>query len=175
VVASWLMSRTDQDRKPFVGGTDPASGLRCRITVSSGWKQGDGFLFYDPPLLSTQRWINRELLDRADPQPPALLLSNGLRKFYLRDGYPELKQPGRFLHLTHLHLQVGGYPATLLKYDALGPPPYHCLFLLVYVNDNSKVYSVFTSAAPSNADMLEREMQAIIASFHIEKVTGGKR
>ena len=46
-----------------------------------------------------------------------------------------------------------------------------------YVPDHAMSYEVNGLAAAQNAALLNREMQAVIASFHVEKVTpaSGKR
>jgi hypothetical protein len=171
-----------QERMPFVGEADPATGLRCRSSASSGWKFGSDCLFFDTPLRSIQQKIDTHLLHRPTSRPLFLFLGqspvDGLRGFCLREGYPELIHTRQLRMLTHCHLQIDGYPATMMRFDAVGPPPYHLMCLFVYVPIHSTVYTIYGNASPSDSAQIDREMKGVIASCHIEKVTvpaGGKR
>ena len=95
-------------------------------------------------------------------------LSGGLR---LVQGYPEVSwteiEPG----LTQRHLTVNGCPATLVERPiVVSGIPCRYILLLVYRPEHAFIYSVGGIAEAGNAGWFENEMQAIISSFHVEKV-----
>jgi hypothetical protein len=135
----------------------------------------DSFVF--PPSLARQ-WIDSHLLHRAAPEPLDIDFGSGALKGFkdfseIRDGYPELAGAGRIL--AHRHLHVDGYPATVVRseWNISGTPTFATV-MLVYIPERSFLY-VIGGGEPANSALIDREMQAIIASFHIEKVTGGNQ
>ncbi|MCW3095795.1 MAG: hypothetical protein JWL77_1413 [Chthonomonadaceae bacterium] len=185
MVTTCLLVGKAQERTTVFGEIDREAGLRCRVTLSTGWKQQAREIgspsFVASPLSPVQQWIDRHLLHRPTSQLPTISLGRfpigGFRGFCLREGYPELVQSRRLRMLSHRRLHVDGYPATLIEHDYRGTPSLNVTALFVYVPNHATVYAVYGLSEASNADRFDREMQAVIASFHIEKVvpTGGKQ
>ncbi|MCW3098547.1 MAG: hypothetical protein JWL77_4165 [Chthonomonadaceae bacterium] len=206
VVGSYLFLARMGERKEFVGKVDPASGLRCRYTVASGWGHNIGQLlggsaanswkkitsspgeshweldaewFTAPPPLPIQEWIDSHLGRRPNPGSPSIdqrtyRASDLSKSVRIQDRYPEAVLSPRARLITRSHLRIDGYPATV---DVTDVPYYRYkgMFAYIYVPDQRILYAMYFSAPASEFAPLEREMQAIIASFHIEKVTGGKQ
>jgi len=94
--------------------------------------------------------------------------------FHLIKGYPEVTSSSQSRMIEYRHLHVDGFPATFVCADeGIGPNRFRRTVLLVYVPDHSMLYVVLGNGGVET----DREMQAVIASFHIEKVVaaGGKR
>ncbi|MCW3097485.1 MAG: hypothetical protein JWL77_3103 [Chthonomonadaceae bacterium] len=186
VVVTCLFLRKVTQRTTFFGETDPASGYRCRITLPSDWKQkarlremADNSFFVASSSSPLQQWIESRLLHRPASRPTTIYLSHSaLRGFRLTGGYPEPTFVGQARLLTHRHLDVDGYHATMIRMNYPALASLHSEVLFVYAPDHSTVYTVYGSAAASHEEQLDREMQGVIASFHVEKVAvpaGGKR
>lgn len=91
--------------------------------------------------------------------------------YHIVEGYPELVLKGKSRLVTHRHLHIGGGLATVFTLeDALPSAPMRTSFLLVYLPDCSLLYAVIGSSETLDFDPTDREMQAILSSFHIEKV-----
>ena len=168
VVATCLSLRNAQERTTFFGAIDPMTGYRCRITLSSGWKQepaeADNPSFVAPPLSPIRKWIDRYLLHQPVTEPASINLSGGsLANFTLREGYPERSmRTGEHLR-TQRRFHIHDYPATLVELD-------NGEYLFVYVPAAATVYRVAGVSGASGTDRLQREMQGVIASFQVEKV-----
>jgi len=197
VAALCLLVGKARERREFVGPVDNA-GYRYRFTVSSAWKndaleQWD-FMCVPKPELSlsspapdpVRLWINAHLLHIPPSDPDKIYLrkelpvrSAGPRSGFrssIVDGYPEPYYgiPVRYVwsptqHRSIRHFLIDGYPATSDECDIA---PYHLESLLVYVADHRRVYEVTGVSKSANHYQLHRQMQAIIASFHVEKVSG---
>ena len=92
--------------------------------------------------------------------------------FYIDAGYPELTIKAQIRLLTKRRLRLDGYPATLLdlaQTDSFGNTIRET-FLLVYVPDKSIVFAILLGGDATQHGFMDREMQAIISSFHVEKV-----
>ncbi|MCW3100600.1 MAG: hypothetical protein JWL77_6218 [Chthonomonadaceae bacterium] len=174
-------------RKEFIGQVDPVSGYRCRFTLSSEWREdkpekGSDLLSIDyfcPPVPNLiHAWIANHLLHQVVPsatEPTINLLApriSAVHVFKIQAGYPELINQPRYF--THRHLRIDGFPATVVTTSDKSDS---ATILLVYIPDHSISYRVTGSGTPYNAAETDREMQAIIASFHVEKVVpaNGKR
>jgi hypothetical protein len=77
--------------------------------------------------------------------------------------------------IAYRHLHVDGFPATFVSSDeGIAPYRFRRTVLLVFVPNHSMLYVVLGNGE----GVVEREMQEIVASFHVEKVatpTGDKR
>jgi hypothetical protein len=192
VVATHVLLHRAQERTTFFGEADPMSGYRCRITLPSGWKQqpplremSENSFFVAPPLNPVQQWLDSNLLNRPVSRPPRIYLCHlplrsrmPLRGFGLSGGYPEPKWLGRMQFLTHRHLEVGGYHATFIKWFDPALRTFRSETLYVSVPEHSTVYIVDGFAELASEERLDREMQALIPSLHIEKAattTGSRR
>ena len=190
VVAAGLWVRQGQKRAEFLGNVDPASGYRCRFTLSSNWHRHedrsgrasdvvDFYRFTPPEIGPILRWIETHIPHRSKPTqlppfiaPEIYLITNHVRQSSdiapLLNGYPIVPRLGE--PLTERHITIDSCPATIVE-DALTDtvPPIRTATLLVYTPDRKVVYSVNAFfLVPENQG--DREIQAIIASFHIEKV-----
>lgn len=196
-VAAGLWIRQGQKRTAFFGNVDKASGYRCRFTLSSNWHRHDSLselasdvvdvMSFTPPELSpVLRWIGSHIPHRSESTqlPPFItpeisLITNTVRQpsdaSLFLNGYPIVNERGRLL--TERHLNIDGCPATVVETDLTDTtPPIRAATLLVYTPDRKVVYIVRAFLlVPENQG--DREMEAIIASFHIEKVAPptGKR
>ena len=100
-------------------------------------------------------------------------------------GYPEF--PGTDLaHGTsgqgtikaHRHLLIDGCPATAVTMEMVASQTIETTVLLVHVPKHSMTFMVGGMIPDMELADLDEEMQAILSSFHVEKVgapTGGKR
>ena len=191
VVALCLFIGKARERKEYVSQMDPRSGYRCHFTLSSDWRKGSWSpsalygrtqeldyikSFVPTPPNPIMSWIATHLFHQAGISvlPPSILLLSlkaNEMKYYFRvqAGYPEPLRggQGQLTILIHRHLRIDGFPATIVTEAGQ-----YCngVTLLVYVPDHSMSYEVNGLAATQDAASLDREMQAIIASFHIEKV-----
>jgi len=76
---------------------------------------------------------------------------------------------------TLRHLEIDGCPATVFTVRAGSVPRTE---LVVSVPGRSLQYTVTGNAEAANFALIDREMQALISSFHVEKVPtpkSGKR
>jgi hypothetical protein len=121
-------------------------------------------------------WIATHLFDHTatslSPPNISLICPNANSTQYIfqvQAGYPELviRNPAnRNQVVTHRHLRIDGFPATIVTG---GDKSYCGTVLIVYVPDHSVSYVVTGGAHTQNAAPVNREMQAIISSFHVEK------
>jgi len=190
VVATCLFVGKAQEQKEFVSQMDPESGYRCRFTVSSDWHKdsnsasgvpGSAFLYMDSfspappnPIMS---WISTHLFHQTETAmlPPNISLicprPHATRSiFQVQAGYPELvhrNQVNSNRITTHRHLRIDGFPAIV---TTVADKSYNGTMLIVYVPDHSVSYVVNGGTDTQNAAPVNLEMQAIISSFHVEKV-----
>jgi len=157
-------------------------------------------LFTARPPSPIQKWVQTYLYH--SPNPVKMLLTFQLERqialesmaatkqgfqfgeqFYLQDGYPELEGFDHDNTLLERHIRIDGYPATFLTAEFLlasqpRKPAYRATILLVYRSDGGMLYKVAGFAEPSDYESVQREMEAITSSFHVEKVpvpSGSKR
>jgi hypothetical protein len=193
-VAACLMIRSGMatERKELRFERDPVLGCQYRFTVSSNWQVtmplvgvhsgipiGDLSLTAAPPTPFRQ-WMNDHLLRRSSSDPASIQTTSYLLKrariIRLVNGYPEMRTPPQSRTLEHRHLRIDGYPATLSRWEqAIGGKNYQTTLLSIYFPESSAMYDMYGISDPQNADQIHREIQQIIASFHIEKVTGDKQ
>ena len=190
VVALYLVSNKPQKRRTIVGRVDPISGCRCRFTITYDWRiysaanrqagsriESDVFL---PAAAPAREWIEDHILHRSLVEVPVISFvasptTPRNAAVPIVDGYPELTPVGPRRLITYRHLRIDGFPATVVSSEE-GPASHRFrrTALLVYVPDHSMLYEVTGSGGAA----MNREMQAIISSFHLEKVAvpaGGKR
>jgi hypothetical protein len=185
VIALCLLASKTPERKGFVGNMEPESGYRCRFTLSSSWRVTGRDIALSPGVLDNatfkparspiREWIDRVLLHRQTAIQPMI----GLRAvtkdtaswsdFKYQAGYPELWLGPREHILTRRRLWIDNCPATVVSFELARSHP-HTL-LSVAVPDHSVVFMIRDGNLKS--EDLNREMQAIISSFHIEKVAVG--
>jgi hypothetical protein len=192
VIAAWVSLRRPQERKEFVGQVDPATGYRCRFLLSTAWKPQD--ISFDeklPPDIAftltpspIRQWINTRLLHKAAPYPLMIQLTRlrthnkNKSAWHIVEGYPEYL-PNPAFTTTHQHLHIDSYPTTRGRWEWKQPgrTMVYGTFLFVYIPEKSTGYilgATYENAA--ELAVIDQEMNAIIASFHIEKVpSGGKR
>ena len=181
-----------QERKPFLGKVDLATGLRCRFTLSPDWRRkanaagqfyAEAVTFTSPPS-AIRQWLATHVYHQqaSKRNPPTIYLMSANVKdlrfnLQIQAGYPELPtRNSAQLHVfVHRHLLIDGYPATVLTASDRSDSG---TLLLVYVPEHSMAYILIGAGQPPSSARIEREMQAITASFHIDKVavpTVGKR
>jgi hypothetical protein len=185
VVGICLFVWKAQKRTEYVGPVDPKSGYRCRFTLAPGWSKDDktngGYLpegevveaYFRPsqpnPIAAwiTVHLLHRQLPSRDEQTLTVARLPDIAGTFPLRNGYP-INGPDRM----QSHLKIDGFPSTVYtqidQYISVTA-------LVVYVPQARAGYIVGAMGRPHNVDHLDSEMQAIIASFHIEKVAGDKQ
>jgi len=89
----------------------------------------------------------------------------------IQRGYPELDSHRIGRILTNRHLQIDKCPATVTRFEITTglPQPIHCTCLCVFSPDHGSTYLIGSIAGNSNGERIDREMEAIAASFHIER------
>ncbi len=184
-----------RERKEFV--SNAVDGYRFRCTLSPDWRfqQNVGSnpqnwmkeYVFSPSRSPLREWLATHLFLQPPStgnivnQRPRLILGleTRIRGGYidLRSGYPELAAGS---HTKHF--RIDNCPATITELDMLTigiPGNYpHYSYLLVCTPDYQNTYYVVSAALPPYSDQIDREMQAIISSVHIERVsvgTSGKR
>ena len=193
VATLYVVTGKMQERKEFVGTVDSKSGYRCRFTFGSNWRckdsrpigiTGSDYLddnrFTPSPSSPLRRWIGRHLFrETSDFVPPEIYLQTIRQKdfswYSIFKGYPVVNRGEQVI--TERHFTINGCPTTFnRRLIAPGPPSICASTLLVYVPDGKIMYSLDADFFVSG-DQVDHEMQAIISSFHVEKVappTGGK-
>lgn len=181
-----------RERKEFVSRV--AGGYRCRCTLSPDWKRTEVWdvspglveeaVFFARPTL-IQEWIMTHLCG----QPPSNLHSflsqetlileteagKGIPATKGQAGYPELDASAK--PLMSKHYRIDGGLATLTVMDIVHDGfTTRSTYLLVCTPDSRSQYRVCINAIPQLSVQVDREMAAILSSFHIEKVavTSGK-
>jgi hypothetical protein len=188
------------ERTEFVGKMDPNSGYRCRFTISSNWHNEvnaspdypnmiDHDMFIAPTNPMGQ-WIECHLLHHGMADPPLIHLNTYPGRWVsdlivFQNGYPEPSPLPNHQPVPHRHRWIDGFPATIEDDDFTIPNGilYHSVCLYVYVPNHAILYTVLATAGPLGSEdrrqieQIDHEMEAIIASFHVEKVApaGGKR
>jgi hypothetical protein len=197
VASSWIIVGKAKDRKEFVGRVDPATGYRYRFLLSPAWKPQDLYSIWELPsemeasfiLMPSpiRQWLDARLLHKASPEPLSIQLIGSKMSddgwgFHIVQGYPEYVVPVRMAVMpvttTHEHLHIDGYPATRARWEwkQTGTTVLHNTFLFVYIPENSTGYTLSASCKDTaELAVIDQEMQAIIASFHIEKVASGDK
>jgi len=185
-VALCLLIGKAQGRKEFVGNVDPTSGYRCRFTLASSWRVSardidispgvlDNAVFKPVPQNPIKAWMDRVLLHREAARQPMIGLTTVTSKdaenysaIQFEAGYPEMKlgRPQRIL--KQRRLWIDSCPATVVTFGSASPRFHPHTVLTVSVPDRSIIFSVMDGIAQS--DDMNREMQAILSSFHIERV-----
>ncbi|MCW3055085.1 MAG: hypothetical protein JWN14_4255 [Chthonomonadales bacterium] len=121
-------------------------------------------------------WMDNYVLHRRTDNSPSIHLSTLTGtlvpwQYQINGGYPQPVVFDEERPLTR-RLCINGYRATVVT-DPLKPgEAMRKMWLLVYVPHHSILYEVSVSAETSDFAPLDREMQAIVASYHIEKVAG---
>jgi hypothetical protein len=171
------------NRKDFVGRVYPGTGYRCRFALSSAWKREHntketlGWMwivedsFVAPSENPIWHWITLHLFPQKVSAGNARSISLDIIqtkgdpfRYYIVDEYPHPFYSHHLRPSPARRLIIDGYPATVTT-------------VIVYVPDHSVSYVVNGGTDTQNAAPVNREMQAIISSFHVEKVTpaGGER
>jgi hypothetical protein len=195
-IVSLLLVGKMRERRPFFGKV--VAGYQCRFMLATDWEPAEdsltvstdmpeyhAFTKTEPPV---RTWISNHIFHR--PLSPAGALEPTLMMeidsahgrpdvIQIRQGYPEPNLQGMGQVLAERHLQIDGSRATVVLVElALGGPPIRGTFLCVYIPGASHTYLVGSVADLPNSDRSDREMQAIVASFHVDKVSSplsGKR
>jgi hypothetical protein len=194
IMMSCLFLRKIQQRKAYVSEIDPASGYRCRFTISAAWNidvptvwdsSGEDMgcaSFTASPPGPVSRWISARLLHRPPSDPARIHLAiSTLDRFPrgLKDGYPRAVSFSRSQPLVLQHLHIHGCPATLCQSEGKRyGKPCRATFLFVYAPTPKMMYVVFGLSDISNSDQIYREIQDIGASFRVENAripVSGKR
>jgi len=127
-------------------------------------------------LLGDCSWGSRRDPDRALALPTGkysvTVIAHGGAAETLTEGYPEPPVPPGAQMVEHKHMHIGGFPATQgrLNVTPWGGTASEVIYFYLYVPDGSLLYSLLSGPESPDFDQRNREMQEIIASFHIEKV-----
>jgi len=189
MIAFCLFMKNAQERKEFVGNVDSRSGYRCRFTLSPSWRVSasdidtspgvlDNAVFNPVPQSPIRAWIDRTLLHRQAARQPMIGLTTVTTKeaenysaFHFQAGYPEMTLGSTQHILKQRRLWIDGCPATVVTFGlALSRSRTHTL-LTATVPDRSIIFSIMDGSTQS--DDMNREMEAIISSFHVERVPVG--
>lgn len=141
--------------------------------------------WFDAPRPSPlQEWIDSHSGKRAYQGPRSInqdtLRANDMAKLFpIRDGYPEPVLKPQAHILSHRHFRVDGCPATVVDAEMLNGESERTMIVCIYVPAPALLYELqFRGAPMSESAPLDRELQAILASFHVEKIAlpiAGKR
>lgn len=188
-----LWSRAPQERRTFrrtfISSADPKSGYAFRCTLSTQLKYGEhrhGAPGTESDILFFRRNSTlQRITGLYHPIPDsAIILMTCATKpldkcFRIVEGYPELIGFGQTRIIKYRQLRIDGCPATfVISEGRIGPSQYHQSALLVHVPKHSMLYAVVGNADLSKFAEVDAEMEAIIPSFHIERIAvgaGGKR
>jgi len=178
-----------RERRAFV--SPEVAGSRYRCTLSTDWKltqdsqtrstdRPQSFSFTAPPS-PIRAWIASHLPGkppspkrRAYEEPTLIMETEKVTAQHTsirsQGGYPELNLPRAGRILADRHLQIDKCPATLTRFEITLLPgqPIHGTCLCVFSPDHGYTYLIGSLAEPSNRDRIDREMEAITASFHVE-------
>ena len=119
-----------------------------------------------------RRWIDNHVLHRQTGNSPSIHFSTLTGtlvpwQYRIEGGYPEPVVFNEECPLTR-HLCVDGYRATVVTYPIKPGEATREMWLLVYVPHHSLLYEVSVRARTSDFASIDREMQAIISTFHVE-------
>jgi len=190
VVASGLLLGKMRERTDFIGNADPVSGYRCRFTVSLDWKEGEeatdvnsdlvNVSFNAPAPSPIRTWIESHLLHRPASltfdQGRILITNSSLKEadspYHLVGGYPELK-PSYGTYPLSRHRRVNGLSVTESQLNLTFGNSYQVRLksLIVYVPESRTLYQLSGISEPSIFAPTDRELQAILSSFRVEKVS----
>lgn len=186
--AGFLWMRKMQERKEFVSDVEPATGYRCRFTIGVGWKHnredrrfvGSWDVGMPPDRFSSTpsnpllQWITGHLLHRpqaeADPAEISLFVEaiGSPAEASFLNGYPD--RPEVTPPLSKRHLIIDGCRAILETHPYSGTSTAHETDLVICTPDR-KVFFEVISYSSMQGDPADRELEQIIRSFHIEKVS----
>ena len=162
-------------RTEFISYVDPVSGYRCRFTFNSAWKtvdvgppsvtRGPDYVFFGPSRNPIQQWIAVHLFHEQTTSgaPPGIYLTTVINGPSTALGRQEQIQSKR-------HFMIDGCPAVVLQCteEPLGEPPGHTHFW-VFVPHQSIHFEIDATIDSPDTDDVDKEMQAVIASFHVER------
>jgi len=179
-----------RERKEFIASA--VDGYRYRCTLSTDWKSSQEYpayiekisdLYYFIPSSSPIReWISSHLFP---PQPAkgksptittAIFMSTVTAtvespEVLIQRGYPEPTWGVRSHIVRERHLRIDSCSATVLKWEMANSGfSLHGTTLLVYQPESGNTYIVAGMAEPQGDDRVDREVEGIIESFHVEKV-----
>jgi len=179
-----------RERKVFVSAA--VAGYRYRCTLSADWKRTQEARTMPPdlprpvsftaPPSPIRAWIASHLPGKPSvpkhwtyENPTLIVETEKVTAQYTsirsHGGYPKLDLHGVGHILTDRHLQIDKCPATVTRFEITTgiPQPIHCTCLCVFSPDHDHAYLIGSIAEISNGDRIDREMEAIAASFHIER------
>lgn len=190
IVIAYLMMRADLTPKrnefisPFVGPVTSKALYRCRFTVSEDWQKRrptleqssdvSDLVGIEPLPSPFKQWIDSHLFHRPPMAPTCIFLNHSTLQgdpgsFLVVGGYPDLPA-GSQEPRVQKHYRIGPYPATLFQLQiAQGGASYSLTLFYVYIPEADMVFILSSVTEPAEATALDREMQAIIASYHVEK------
>ena len=207
IVATCLVISQAHERKEFVGQVDPVSGYRCRFTVASDYQHREGVLqkdalqntsiFTSIPPNPIRYYLQTEWLHLSPPATPGIYLEQFSEKHPclvpISNGYPApvMDIHDRMQSVRHFQIDKD-CPVTVITYVGSGQDRsvrYREMYVSLpsgrigyavsgRISEGDPFALDHESASKGNAAALDREMDAIISSFHIEKAaapTGGKR
>jgi len=161
-------------------GSPPSFGNHGDFDPGDSPLDGADFTFPRPasPSGPLSQWLSLHFFPKTVPAktPKIGLFSCPLKDFpghtRLVRGYPEFvgEGEGTVPKHTQSHLLIDGCPATIMDFTSFpdSPGPYS---LIVYDSKSDLLYCVGGVAEEGESAWFHREMQAIIASFHIEKAS----
>ena len=193
IVVLYVLVGVRQDRQEIVGNVK--SGYRYRFTLSSAWQGDEGHLrmldadtgaanrlddyVFKPRPSPLIQWVYRHLLHRPLPVSAEIRLTtytvndfptfSFLHRF--QEEYPEPILGNQERMLSHRHLTIGGCPTTVVHLEKTTHGQSHQgTQVLVDVSHHTIVYDLHGYSL-SPADDVNHEIETILSSFHVEKVT----
>jgi len=193
-VALFVFFGSRQERREVVGTV--IAGYRYRFTLSTVWQRDTGRLrmldvetglptpvddqVFTPRPSPVLEWTYRHLLHRPPPNSSEIRLTtytirdlpafNFMHRF--QEGYPEPILTGQERILTHRHTEVDGCPTTIVSLEQTELKRTHRgTQVLIDVSHHTIVYDLHGFSI-SPTDEVSQEIQAILSSFHVEKIAG---
>ena len=190
VVVTSLLFGKARERKEVVGPI--VAGYRYRCTLSTDWKLRPAnplaehppfpsydFQAYRNPILE---WITTHLLSQSPTKgnatswQPTLGMDQRSLEDYgpwikIKGTYPRFDSPGKLL--SERNFRIDGCPATLVRYEQFtnfGSQSIRETFLCVAAPDSSGICVVSCLADRQDSEAIDKEVNAIVSSFHVEKV-----
>lgn len=199
---AWLFTGEAHERQEFIEQSDPASGYRCRFTVASDYQQREDVvqgtsIFTTKPPDPKWYYLQTKILRHPPPETPVISLKHFSEKdaslVPIRNGYPApvMDVSDQILAVRHFQIDLG-CPVTVVTYIENGKDRSNrCIDMYVSLPSGRNVYrlsghisegnpfvSDYKIVLKRNVAALDREMEAILSSFHVEKIVvpaGGKR
>lgn len=170
--------------------TYPLHWQADRVSSTEAGKAREVYTFTPNPS-PIREWIAVHLFHQAPTAPGLLWVANARPAFMMevstpqtanedvviRAGYPEPSMPSNTPSVVTMrlfsdrHLHIDGCPATVFRCEvAASGMNFYEVDLLVYQPETKTLFSVGGCGGDQYSGQVDREVEAIVSSFHVERV-----